>query len=159
MENWKTIKDFENYEISDRGRVKNKITGKILKGWKNSTNYVHVELNKKQLKVHRLVALNFLDNPDNKPLVDHIDGDLQNNRLENLRFATSTENNRNTKPRKNKSVKFKGVSYHKQHKKYNAQIKFQGKNNHLGYYNTPEEAYEEYCKKARELFGEFARFD
>ena len=59
--------------------------------------YHQVKINKKCYLVHRLVAETFLDNPENKPFVDHIDRDRHNNNVSNLRWVTSSENNRNTK--------------------------------------------------------------
>lgn len=80
------------------GNVYNKY--KIMKPFKSNGGYQRISLNNKKYSVHRLVAETFLNNPDNKPYVDHINRDPFDNRLENLRWATGTENNmnrRNTK--------------------------------------------------------------
>ena len=52
---------------------------------------------KKNHRLNRLVAIAFIDNPEIKPFVDHINGNITNNNVENLRWATNTENNRNRK--------------------------------------------------------------
>jgi len=93
---WKPIKYFENYEVSTLGNVRNIKTGKILKqcvkdGYKH-LSLVGINL-KKCFKVHRLVALTFLENPENKPDVNHKDKDKLNNCLANLEWMTRKENN------------------------------------------------------------------
>ena len=66
------------------------------RGWFNS-RYWRVKINKKTYKVHRLVAETFIDNPEGKPFVDHINRDRNDNSVSNLRWVTASENNRNTK--------------------------------------------------------------
>ncbi len=57
------------------------------------SGYIYVRVNKEKYAIHRLVALAFLDNPENKQVVNHIDGNKTNNKLENLEWATVKENN------------------------------------------------------------------
>lgn len=107
MESWKVIYDFPNYEISNYGNVRNNT--KIIKSVPNKHGYNVVVLcngTRKSVNVHRLVAAAFIPNPDNKPCVDHIDGDKSNNRADNLRWVTTKENCNNpiTKSRLNKKI-------------------------------------------------------
>ena len=99
MENWRSIDEYENYEISDHGNVKNIKTNKMLKPRVNSNGYYIINLSKdgiiSTLKIHRLVAQAFLTNHDDKLCVDHIDRDKLNNHKSNLRYATNSENNMN----------------------------------------------------------------
>jgi hypothetical protein len=88
--------------------------------------------------------------------VDHINGNTLDNRKENLRLCSPTENCYNKKRSKNNTTGFKGVVYHKRDKKFQATVKFKGKTIYLGYFNTAEEAGEAYDKKALELFGEYS---
>ena len=81
-----------NYFISDYGRIRNN-RGEILNLCPQINGYVIVQINKNILGVHRLVALAFLPNPNNKEFVNHIDGNKTNNKLENLEWATCLENN------------------------------------------------------------------
>ena len=95
---WKKIDRNNNYSINRNGEVRNDLTGKIKKPYVNKDNgYLTVDLyqNNKSLKVtvHRLIAEAFIPNPENKPCIDHKDGNRQNNAISNLRWATYSENN------------------------------------------------------------------
>ena len=91
---WLPIKDYENYEISNLGRVRKK--DKILKQYKNDKGYLYVSLSKnnkrKLFRVHRLVAITFIENPNNLPEVNHKDEDKTNNKVENLEWCTRLYN-------------------------------------------------------------------
>lgn len=99
MEIYKIIKDFHGYAVSSHGNVINIKTHRVLKPCKNGNGYLQVCLwlnkKKKMMLVSRLVALAFINNPENKAFVDHIDRNLSNNNVENLRWATRCENNQN----------------------------------------------------------------
>ena len=100
MQIWKDIEGYKgHYQISNYGNVRSLkkdaflMKGGYLKGykiislWKNGTG--------KMFRVHRLVAAAFIPNPDNKPCIDHIDGDRANNHADNLRWVTAKENSNN----------------------------------------------------------------
>ena len=70
MEEYKLIKNFENYLVSNLGDVKNNDTNEIIKQY-NSQGYKRVFLNGKNKRVHRLVAEAFIPNPENKPCVEY----------------------------------------------------------------------------------------
>lgn len=92
---WKDIETFPDYEICQYGVVRNKKTLNIMAVWLRA-GYPSVSLFRdgKQYKLllHRLLALAFIPNPENKPQINHIDGDKQNNDLSNLEWCTSSEN-------------------------------------------------------------------
>lgn len=93
---WKTIENYENYQVSSLGNVCNLITNKFLK-LSIKSGYFHVNLtnnfSRKNCKVHRLVALAFLENIDNKSDVNHKDKNKLNNQLDNLEWNSRKENN------------------------------------------------------------------
>jgi hypothetical protein len=96
MEEWVTIKDFDNYQVSSLGRVQNIETGRMLK-LILSGGYLKIKLsqdyNGKSFSVHRLVALAFIENPEKKPQVNHKDKNRSNNNVSNLEWSTALENN------------------------------------------------------------------
>ena len=92
MEIWRDINGYPNYEVSTFGNVRNKRTLRVLKPfYNNKRKYLLVDLGKK-IQVHRLVALAFIDNPDNLPQIDHIDYDPSNNNINNLRWISPKDN-------------------------------------------------------------------
>lgn len=104
---WLPIKGFEGkLEVSNKGRVrsvdrfvafganKRRVCGTIRKLANDRDGYKSVNMSGKTIKVHRAVAEAFIPNPENKPQVNHIDGDKSNNRVDNLEWATQEENMR-----------------------------------------------------------------
>lgn len=92
---WKTITDHEDYEVSDYGMVRHKghykrnehiMRPNSIKG------YLYIMIDKKAYRLHRLVAQHFIPNPDNKPQVNHKDGDKWNCTVSNLEWVTASEN-------------------------------------------------------------------
>lgn len=95
---WIKIARNTNYSINEDGEVRNDITGRNKKPFTNKRNgYLIVDLYKgnksEKVPIHRLVAEAFIPNIENKATVDHIDGDRKNNSINNLRWATYSENN------------------------------------------------------------------
>lgn len=92
---WRKIKGWP-YSVSDDGQVRNDRNGRVLKTHKMSKGYVSVSLHKEgdhqQRTVHRLVAEAFIPNPEQKPQVNHKDGNKDNNHASNLEWATNSEN-------------------------------------------------------------------
>jgi hypothetical protein len=82
----------QNYFVSNKGSFKNN-KGVIKNDYKYNTGYKRIHINNKNYLLHRLVALTFLENPENKEYVNHIDGNKLNNELTNLEWATCLENN------------------------------------------------------------------
>lgn len=89
-------------------------------------------------------------------LIDHINHDTLDNRIKNLRLATRSENNRNRVKNNNNRTGFKGVSFSKKGKKFEAKIKINKKSVHLGYFVDAKDAYKAYCEASIKYHGEFS---
>lgn len=85
------INILEKLEITKDGKITNKETGHTYKGTHDSYGYLVVKYKGKMYKVHRLVAMKYIPNPENKQTVNHIDGNKENNTVENLEWATNKE--------------------------------------------------------------------
>ena len=109
------IVGYPNYAVNILGEVKNVLSGSILKPYIR-VGYLCVGLctNKKKTDhyIHRLIALHFIPNPENKPCVDHINRIRTDNRIENLRWETNAENNQNKSIHKNNKLKEQHISIH-----------------------------------------------
>jgi hypothetical protein len=119
--------------------------------------YRYMSVEKHRYVAHRVAWLYYYGY-DAPIFIDHINGIKSDNRISNLRLATSKNNNTNVGLKKNNKSGYKGVSYIEKRKKYRAQIFNGGKNYYLGEYHTAIEAHKAYCNKASELFGEFANY-
>ena len=159
MEEYKIIKDFPNYEVSNFGNIRNNKTGKVLKPGINTNGYYKVSLcsdgNIYQKLVHKLIAESFIANPYNKQCVDHINNDRLNNNVNNLRWASYQENSMNSKLNSNNTSKYKGICYSKLFNRWNAYITINGKMKNLGYFDKIEDAINARVKKAKEVYGEY----
>ena len=140
--NWRTIKDYPNYEVSDTGLVMNK-EGCLLSPNDNGHGYLKIDLCKnskrKTCKIHKLVAEAFIPNPDNKREVDHIDRCKDNNCVSNLRWTTPSENCQNKGVYKNNKLGIKNISYDKRNDRFVFSKGINGKIIYK-YFKTLEEA-------------------
>ena len=118
---WKQIAGYKNYSVSSCGKVRNDTARNAVTPFDNGAGYQRVtfvkDKKRKILYVHRLVAIQFLDNPDEKPCVDHIDQNTKNNKVSNLRWATKSENARNSKICSTNTSGTKGVCWEKKKEK------------------------------------------
>lgn len=106
-------------------------------------------------KAHRLAWLYVYGSlPPNE--IDHINKIKHDNRIYNLRIATKSENQWNHGKNINNTSGYKGVGWDKRRQKWRSYIRVFGKQNHLGYFDTKEEAYASYCVSATESHGKFA---
>jgi hypothetical protein len=127
------IKGYEDYIIYEDGLIYSKYSNKFLKPKIDFDGYEMVGLcinyKRKYFRVHRLVALTYISNPDNRPQVDHINRERRDNRVENLRWATHSQNMRNCKMFKTNTSGFTGISKHGLNYRFNACI--DGKQKHI----------------------------
>ena len=89
---WKDIDNLSKYQISNKGRVKNKITGRILSNYNLCKGYKGITLCGFRYKIHRLVAKAFIPNPNNLPFINHKDENPANNNVENLEWCDNKYN-------------------------------------------------------------------
>ena len=157
VEVWRSIENYDNYAVSSFGKVKNVITGRMLKAADNKDGYLRINLFDdgvmKTFTVHRLVANAFINNPDDKECVDHKNNNRTNNHISNLRWATNKENSQNSKLSIKNTSKVKGVCWHKRVKKWYAQINIDGIRIYIGYYDNIEDAKIARINRANEAFG------
>lgn len=104
--------------------------------------YYEIAYNNDRFRIHCLVAKYFIQNPANLPLIDHIDRNIHNNDISNLRWADKSLNAINTNLRKTNSSGFKGVWYDKKRERFEASITIYYKKIFVGYFKTAEEANE-----------------
>ena len=124
--------------------------------YKKLTNYyARGTINQKTVLMHRLI----MDAPKGKS-IDHINCNGLDNRKENLRFATNSQNQQNKrKHMPNATSKYKGINWIKRYKSWHAVIELGDKTYHLGNIKDEEKAARAYDRAARRLFGEFARLN
>jgi hypothetical protein len=133
-----------------------------LKVTRNNTVYAYRQVYAKGEKtvgvyLHRVIGTRIAGRElARKEQVDHEDGNGLNNCRYNLRPASTINNAGNKRMSKNNTSGFKGVTFHKHNKRWQAQIGMNGRTRNLGYYDTPEEAHEAYVAAAIEYFGEYA---
>jgi hypothetical protein len=113
--------------------------------------YRHIRRTKRRIAMHRQIM-----NAPKHLLVDHINGNSQNNRKSNLRVCTKAENVYNRRPSRKCRSGYKGVYWNKHHKKWHVRTTKSGRTFYLGSFNDKIEAAIAYDRKAKELFGEFA---
>ena len=147
----------------DTGVLCWRITGKLATTTGHPTpdrphQYAVVELGGRSYQAHRL-AWFMIYGKWPADTMGHINGDITDNRLCNLRETTRRQNNQGMKKPCSNTSGYKGVYFCHWAKKYRARIQHKGRKISLGNYDDPKKAHEAYCKGARKLFGEFARFE
>jgi hypothetical protein len=126
-------------------------------GTLNERGYIQVKIFNKRYYAHRLVFFMFNDYFPQE--VDHKDGNKSNNKIENLRPATKSQNQHNAKININNTSGVKGVSWDKRNKKWKAQIAVNKKNYQLGRFDTLEMATQVINEFRKQYHNEYARFE
>lgn len=145
----------EKYIYHQDGYLISKATGNKI-GRPNEEGYIRIRgSNGKEYRAHRIIWSLFNGEIPEGMLIDHIDGNKQNNKIENLRLANRVQNNANSKSSSKRGYP-KGVQPTTSGK-FRARIYFEKVWYCLGTFNTIEEAKKAYDTKAIELHGEFAK--
>ncbi len=158
LENFQDIIDFPNYMINENGEIYSKFKKRLLKPGLITSGYTGIMLrrDKKNIykTIHRLLGLQYLPNPDNKPCIDHKNRNRIDNTLTNLRWVSYSENSKNKTSKPNSTSRFIGVRKTPNKKKpYRVETTYQGKKYHIGYYEFEEEGYEAYKQFNLEKFN------
>jgi hypothetical protein len=152
----------ENYEYRDGCLYRTTVRGGEAVGKKagwltvcNKRQYWKLSVMRKTVYLHQAIFL--MHHKYLPKYIDHIDGVSTNNKIENLREATQSQNMANSKLNAANKSGYKGVTWREDIKKWSSRVMHNGKNISLGCYESKEEAFEAYIKGSARIFGEFAR--
>ena len=159
MEEYRTIEKYPTYEVSNMGNVRN-IETKKMRNIYIKDGYYTVSLNSKTLGIHRLVAITFLENPLNKPKVDHINNIRSDNRVENLRFATNAENGANSLMSCKNTSGYKGVRFNELSNKWYVAFNYKPgvRSKYYEEFDELEDAIVARVEKMIEFYGDFVNY-
>ena len=152
---WKKVKEFNNYEINEIGQIRNLKSLKILSQSISSKGYYQVNIANKSRRVHRLLAITFIDNPLNLETVNHKDGNKLNNSLENLEWTSRSDNVKHSR----EILKSVPIPYSKSNKEHHLKNK-KGKDSNKGlkikaiFSNLTEKVFGSAYEAGRELFND-----
>ena len=166
-EAWVQYKDFPNYWVSNFGVVKRFYKNgneKTLTPWVKQGGYLCIDLVRRPKRIskliHVMVAECFIPNPDNKPQVDHINQQKNDNSASNLRWVTSSENQMNMiNPRTNNTSGFAGIQsrkYKGNHVSWRVRIGLNNKRINIGDFKDYDDAVKARQEAEQLYFGEFA---
>jgi hypothetical protein len=146
------FKNEHGWRISN-GRFANKVTGSKSFHPNGNPKALDVRFNDRLYKAHRIIWEMMIGPIPDGMVVDHKDCNPFNNKLDNLRLATKTQNGQNRGKQINNTCGYKGVV--RDGNRYAGRIKTEDGHKHLGCFATPEEAHEVYCEAAQQHHGEF----
>ena len=141
------------YKIKTANCIK---VGKVAGHLCNDTGYIRIGIQGRLVGAHRLIWIYHNGDIPDSIEIDHSNNIKHDNRIENLRLATHSQNQFNTVKYKNNTSGYKGVYFCQN--KWVAEIKINGKKKYLGRYDTPELASEAYKSAAEEYHKEFANY-
>ena len=146
---------YSNGELTRISVISKKTKIGDVPGWIGKRGYKYLNIYNKKYYVHRVIWLmhyGYLPK-----FIDHIDGNRLNNRIENLRACTLSENSCNSKIRSDSTSKIKGVNWFKPKQKWRARVSLNKKEYHFGYFLTKEEAENAVIIGRKKIHREFAR--
>jgi hypothetical protein len=151
---WNSVFEYRDGNLYWKENSANRNNKGKLAGYLSGAKYYQVRLNGVAYYVHRVIyEMHF---GETKSEIDHINRDKLDNRVENLREASRSQNICNNPARSDNKLGIKGVCFHKATGKYNAQININGKRKSLGFFKTIEEAKEKYLEYETLIHKDFA---
>ncbi len=160
-ENWATVPNYENYEVSNCGHVRHgdKMIQPHVITSKQGRQAFQIGLYKNKKRnffyVHQLMAYAFnLSKPDDAVEIDHKNRDSLDNRLSNIYWVTKSQNQMNKGLYQNNRSGYRGVCWKKSSNKWVAQYQLSGKKKHIGYFVDPLEGYKAYLTIMIETYGD-----
>ena len=121
-------------------------------GCTNQSGYKVVTVEGKSFRLQRVIWILMFGHIPDGFYVDHINGNKLDNRLQNLRLATNSQNQQNRPAPKNNTSGYRGVTWHKQANKWMARLCHNKRRITIGFYDTPHEAYQAFKNEAKRLF-------
>lgn len=162
IEQWKPVEHYRNgyyYEVSNHGRVRNTETGKTLKGCtnKNGQRQVTLKIDGKvrSFAIHTLVTSAFIGLRPSGYVVEHIDGDAYNNRVDNLRYIPRRIAETRGKRERDCSSYYPGVCWDRSRRMWVAHITHNKKQHFLGRFDDEEEAAAAYQNALKKILGKY----
>jgi hypothetical protein len=152
---WKKLFYYDDGDLIWRARHGPRAAPGSIAGRIESKGYRQVCIEGTYYLVHRVIWEMHNSTITNGLMIDHINGIKDDNRIENLRLCTASQNLHNTPKRRNNTSGYKGVSWEERKQQWSAKIRLNGGSKHIGYFDTAEEAYEAYCEVANRCHGEF----
>jgi hypothetical protein len=149
--------DPETGQLTWRWAVGRRVRPGSIAGHLNKAGYIEVRYKNVTYLGHRIAWSMYKGMDPGELQIDHINNIKHDNRISNLRVCTALENAWNRTKKQNTTSKYKGVSWYKRKRKWQAQIRDCGKAIHLGFYNSELEAHAAYMLAAYRLRGEYAR--
>lgn len=152
---WKIIEEFKNYEINEKGQVRNIKSLKILSQSLSTKGYYQINIANKSRRTHRLLAIAFIENPFSLETVNHKDGNKLNNSLENLEWVSRGDNVKHSR----EVLKLIPIPYSKSNKTHHLKNKT-GKDSNKGikikaiFQDLTEQIYGSAYEAGRELFND-----
>ena len=146
---------YKDGKLFHKNKLKNNSKPGMPVGTLDKDGYLKTLIKRKPYRVHRIIFM--MHHGYIPKILDHIDGDVTNNRIENLREVTVSESNRNRGKHRNNTSGFKGVTFVKSIRKYSSRICINNKRLFLGYFDDPETAYVSYCDAAKKFGNGFVR--
>jgi hypothetical protein len=157
MSNWKEWFEYKNGNLFWKKKPSRRVAVGQKAGNTSNGYYEVIKFNGRFFKTHRIIYEMFNNTIPEGYTIDHIDGNIFNNTIENLRLALRSQNLQNRIKPKNNTSSYKGVTWSSQKKKWRVRIGIDSTLKHIGHFDNLLEAAKAYNEAALKYHGEFAK--